>query len=408
MPMPNNGLITETNRQYYQGSQGFIADGINMDFVTTFNTDLVHYSWDPTNAYYSLNNYKLYTSNTGLPGSFVEYVDEYKIVDNTIVFNAAVPVDGTYIVIQLKTVSGGNYGSEDAFGTTVEENYGSYQYVKLVDIVNTFIMAYVGNGKLIPSIKRTDVIFHAKRALQELSYDTLKSVKSQELTVPNSLSVVLPQDYVNYVKISWVDALGIKHPIYPANNLTSNPTESPEQDTRGVETQDTFNNNIQINPPVIEERWNLSSQEFLNNLFQNGSEQDYLSYLENPGYLSEGRLYGLNTQYANLNGWFTINDRENKVSFSSNLVGATIIFDYISDGLAYDLDSRLPKMAEEAMYAYILHAVISTRINSPEYLVQRLRQEKSAKIRNTKIRLSNIKIEELTQVLRGQSKQIKH
>jgi hypothetical protein len=60
------------------------------------------------------------------------------------------------------------------------------------------------------------------------------------------------------------------------------------------------------------------------------------------------------------------------------------------------------------MYAYILHAIISTRINQPEYLVQRLKQEKSAKLRNTKIRLSNIKLEEITQVLRGQSKWIKH
>ena len=27
MPIPNDGLITETNRQYYEGAQGFIANG---------------------------------------------------------------------------------------------------------------------------------------------------------------------------------------------------------------------------------------------------------------------------------------------------------------------------------------------------------------------------------------------
>jgi hypothetical protein len=76
--------------------------------------------------------------------------------------------------------------------------------------------------------------------------------------------------------------------------------------------------------------------------------------------------------------------------------------------LAYDLDSRIPKMAEEAMYAHILHAVIANKSSSPEYLVQRLKNEKFAKLRNAKIRISNIKIEEITQVLRGQSKWIKH
>ena len=50
-------------------------------------------------------------------------------------------------------------------------------YIKVEDLVNNFLVAYVGEGKLIPSVKRTDVIFHTKRALQEFSYDTLKSIK---------------------------------------------------------------------------------------------------------------------------------------------------------------------------------------------------------------------------------------
>ena len=48
---------------------------------------------------------------------------------------------------------------------------------KLDDVIDNFLIAYVGAGKLIPSVKRTDVIFHAKRGLQEFSYDTLKSIK---------------------------------------------------------------------------------------------------------------------------------------------------------------------------------------------------------------------------------------
>ena len=56
---------------------------------------------------------------------------------------------------------------------------------------------------LIPSVKRTDVIFHAKRGLQEFSYDTLKSIKITRITVPTSLTVIIPQDYVNYARMSW-------------------------------------------------------------------------------------------------------------------------------------------------------------------------------------------------------------
>ena len=42
MPIPNGGLITETNQQYYQGAQVFISDGsASQTFTTTFNTNLV-------------------------------------------------------------------------------------------------------------------------------------------------------------------------------------------------------------------------------------------------------------------------------------------------------------------------------------------------------------------------------
>ena len=65
-------------------------------------------------------------------------------------------------------------------------------------------------------------------------------------------------------------------------------------------------------------------------------------------------------------------------------------------------------MAEEALYAYIKHAILASRINQPEYLVQRLKREASAQLRNAKIRLSNIKLDQIIQVMRGKSKWIKH
>jgi hypothetical protein len=100
--------------------------------------------------------------------------------------------------------------------------------------------------------------------------------------------------------------------------------------------------------------------------------------------------------------------KNGKISFSNNLVDSLIILEYISDGLAYDHDMKVPKLAEEAVYAYILHSIIASKINQPEYIVQRLKKEKSAKIRNAKIRLSNIKPTEIINTFRGKSKWIKH
>ena len=412
MSINSGGLITETNQQYYQGAQGFRGDNTTVTFTTTFDTNLILGSFDPNNVNYALNNFKLYTSTTGLPGSYSEYITTFTVVGNSITFPAA-PANGLYIVVQLKILDGGKYGAteaEKAFGQVVEDNYGSYAYITLNEAINNFLIAYVGASKLVSSVKRTDVMFHAKRGLQEFSYDTLKSIKSAELTIPPSLTLALPQDYVNYVKCSWVDQGGVLHPIYPTNNITTSPYYTQIQDSAGVPTQDNFGSDIE-GTSITQERWHSNNSGDLLNNNLTGINDFSLNLNQNGEFINFqnfGQLYGLDPQYANINGYFNLNEREGKMSFSSQLVGRLIVLEYVSDGLAYDSDTRIPKMAEEALYAHILHAIISTRANQPEYVVQRLKKERFAKLRNAKIRLSNVKIEEITQVMRGKSKWIKH
>jgi hypothetical protein len=394
-------LIKENNKQYYAGSQSFIATAGNTSaFTTTFDTDLVFGSYNPSENNYALNNFKLYTAAVGVL-DYTEYVNQYTVVGNTITIDGGLDLN-TSLVVQLKTETGGNYGNRDAYGNTVQENWGSYAYTKLDDIINNFLVAYVGAGKLIPSVKRTDLIFFAKRAMQEFSYDTLKSIKSQELNIPPSLSLPMPQDYVNYVKMSWVDNSGIKHVIYPTT-LTSNPYRNPVQDSFGLPTQDDIGNNT-LGTSITEERWDSYGIDRINNAIKD----DLSPIVDGLGNVqTRSGAYGLDPKLAQINGWFTINERQNTFSFSNNLVGRLIILEYVSDGLAYDLDTKVPKMAEEAMYAYMSHAIMSTRSNQPEYVINRLSREKTAKLRNAKIRLSNIKLEEISQVMRGKSKWIK-
>ena len=400
------GLISENNTQYYRGYQDFEGNGVTLSFTANFNTDLVFYT--PSGANYALNNFKLYTGTNGNPrNTYVEVLSGYSVSGNKVTFDVA-PSSTEVIVVQLKRADGGDFGTnpsvQGAVGNAVEENYGSYAYTKLQDVINNFIVGYVGTGKLIPSVKRTDVVFHAKRGLQEFSYDTLKSIKSQELTIPNSLSIVIPQDYVKYVKMSWISDDGVKHIIYPTT-LTSNPGASLLQSTNGIPEQDQFDNNITASSST-EKKWK-------NNDLKNISSLETSNILDELGYGNQnerayGQLYGIDPQHANFNGWFTINEREGKISFSANLVDKLVIFEYVSDGLAYDMDTKLPKMAEEAMYAHISYSILAGRANQPEYVVRRLKQDRSAKLRNAKIRLSNIKLSEITQVMRGKSKQIKH
>ena len=392
------GLLTETNAQYYSGQQTFpnLVAAANPIFNCTFNSQVVS-AFDSTGAQVSsASNYTIYINNIAIDQSFSYVSDTFNNIitlrsGNGIAPNPPANYTGS-VYVELGQ-------------STIDSNYGSYEYTSLNDIINNFIVAYVGEDKLITKINRTDVIFHAKRGLQEFSYDTLKSIKSQELTIPNSLSVPIPQDYVNYVRCSWIDGSGVQHIIYPVNNLTSSPFTLPIQDEAGVPIQNSFENNLQAEQSITEQRWNQNSD---NNITGELDTNDTNLYSQDWWKLAYGQRYGLDPQLSQMNGWFQINERTGSFTFSSGLANKIIVLEYISDGLAYDLDSKVPKMAEDALYAHINHSILATRSNVQEYIVQRYQRERSAKLRNAKIRLSNIKLGEIVQVMRGKSKWIKN
>ena len=123
---------------------------------------------------------------------------------------------------------------------------------------------------------------------------------------------------------------------------------------------------------------------------------------------AEGQRYGIDPQHAQDNGSYFIDNIQGRVFFNSTLSGKTVVLKYISDGLGTDAEMQVHKFAEEAMYKCIAYAIMSTRANVQEYIVRRFQKDKCAAIRKAKLRLSNVKIEELTQILRGKSKNIKH
>ncbi len=435
---PNGGSITETNQQYYRGTQMNIVSytaGVMDNMVYTFDEVLTmgsNTSWNPTDYNYHLNNFIVEVSPDGLapyvlwdgaggagsPAGPAGTGGGYQIsaFSNTQSFsvltfdNPDAVQDGYYVKVTLK--------SQLVDGAP---NYGDYQYISVFDVVNNFMIGYVGDDKLISKAKRSDVLFYAKRGLQEFSYDTLRSVQSQELTIPDSLSVILPQDYVNYVNLSWIDRQGIKHIIYPTT-LTSNPTESPLQDNNitnspfgfnfpssghGIPIQDNFGENLE-GTSMTEEAWQdipPFNQPTVQTLFNDGIGDSIYARRE---VALLGQRYGLEPETSQYNGWFTINKREGKMSFSSNLGGRLILFEYISDGLAYDQDTKIPKLAEEALYMHIAYSILASRKNVPEYLVARFKKDRRAALRNAKIRLSELKPNEFVQVMRGKSKWIKY
>lgn len=422
-------------------------------------------------------------------------------------------------------------------------NYGQYQFVSLDDIINQFMVVYVGEEKIVNTVSKVDVGFHAQRALAELSFDTFKSVKSISWVVPNTLTIPLPQDYVNYTKVSWLDDAGVKRIIYPLSK-SSNPVQYQQNSDGSLKFEDNVWKNAsgkyreyginasdkisakgsfesgeplkkyryetrvdvtgptRVNPgngnnntnyifyggkgnldmkilfhgnypdikvgqtvfgPGIPKNTTVASvfeqttgnyrgtgititnpeyeadllletptgnagrpanfmvkntqvivvdlnteSEAWNKYRAHTSTTNTDDYEDNTRWYNDGERYGVDPQHAQANGSYYINENTGLIHFNSFISGKTIVLDYLSDSLGTDEEMKVHKLAEDAMYKCILHAVMAGKAGVPEYLVRRFQKDKFAATRKAKLRLSNLKLEELTQTLRGKSKHIKH
>lgn len=278
---------------------------------------------------------------------------------------------------------------------------GGYRYVSLKDIVNNFMVAYVGDGKLIPQVGRADVLFHAKRGMQEFSYDVSRVEKIQEVEVPSSLTIPMPQDYVDKVKLCWIDNHGVEHIIHNAR-FTSTPHQAPLQDDSGEYIYDVDGEIIE-GESLTKERFSEFEINKFADALRSGAHYTLNEYDVNRELVYGGR-YGLNPETAQINGYYVINEAEGTISFSSDLNGKIVNIHYVSDSLGTDAEMKVHKFAEEAIYAHIKHQILSTRLNVPEYQVRRFKKEAFASKRNAKLRLYNLNLKELNQTMKGKSK----
>ena len=303
----------------------------------------------------------------------------------------------TYInQYQYYTNNGGN--PEDA-------NWGSYQYISLQDIVNNFMLMYQGNHELINNINRFQVLFYAKRGIQELNYDAMKEIKILQLDVGNNSRFILPSDYVNWVRISQFRN-GVLYPL--SENIQTNWSNAYLQDNQSRILFDQDGNALSPEDSEVDlSRGRVGIYLNDNSMFHGceGTCVDGVWYFD----YSVGARFGLNTETANINPTFTVDKRAGVINFSSMGGDASIVLEYVSDGMENGNDAQVSvnKLFEEYIYAYIKYSILNSRLGVQEYIVNRARKDKSSLLRNAKIRLSNIHPGRLLMNLRGQDKWIK-
>jgi|TARA_B110000977_G_C11090026_1_gene496375 hypothetical protein len=274
--------------------------------------------------------------------------------------------------------------------------WGDNQYVSLKDVINNFYAFYVGDDKALTNVKRYDVIFHAKRGLQELHYDALKEVKSLELELPGDLTLTLPKDFIKAVRISWVGQSGKLHPMMVDDTTVIAKSYLQDEDYTIL-----FNSAGEASEatPYMD----LKITERNNTVSDTSENQDNLTS-DNVG----GR-FGMDTSKANINGMYVIDKKLGIIRFSSEVKSKFIVIEYITDGVSYleEADLTVNKLAEDYLYKYIAHQIVSYKFGVQEYIVRRFKNQAFAALKNMKVRMMNIHPFDLVQIMKGRNKWIK-
>ena len=272
-----------------------------------------------------------------------------------------------------------------------DSKWGNHQYITIKDLVYDFMFSQTDDSH-VANVDLDLVVYHAKRVVQELYFDIVNEVISVELDLNPSLIIALPHDYVNYVKISWVDLKGKKHPlaIDDSSNLAQAYLQADNYDflyddegdiLQGSHVQDTIGTDAEYN----------YNEAYINSN-TNGS----------PNYnIDRSKLFK--------NGSYVIDKDRGIIQFSSAVKGRTIVLDYISDGLFQksDSDIRIHKFAEDAAIEYIYWKLIKSNKSVPRNEKEAARRDWFNSRRIAKRRIKPIRFEEIRQVMKSQTRNIK-
>lgn len=269
-----------------------------------------------------------------------------------------------------------------------ESLHGSYVYVTLEEMVRNFIANYTGNGRILIKPSRSNIIYQFKQGIKKFSMNALKEVKAVELELGDTLDIILPPDYVNYVRISYVNPDTGELMVLSVNpNAPLATAYLQDHDAEILFDEDGF---VLEGTTFFSQKNDTITQRNVNNCIEDVSSN--IDFKLDPT--------------KNANGTFNIDTRQGKIHFSSDNASRVLMLEYISDGLEYSSESdiKVSKQAEEALYNFVNYELMRNIFNVPMYEKNAARKAWEASFRNAKIALMNIKISDVMLCLNAKRK----
>jgi len=212
----------------------------------------------------------------------------------------------------------------------------SQETVSINQVANDFILTLAGDDYA-SSVSDVVVRNFALRGMREIGFDMNQRIKTAELDVDSSLSVVdLPVDFVGLTKLGVLGSDGLVYSFVENKHMNLLKT------------------NTQAGFPSYQEA------------FESYVYRDYISNTSN------GRLYGLGGGKGL--GEYRINFEQNRIELSTNSAVAKVLIEYVGDE-ARSENPVVHIFIEEALRAYMYYKIIERKSNVPANEKARARQE---------------------------------
>ena len=246
-------------------------------------------------------------------------------------------------------------------------NHGGYQYVTLKEIIDELLFETTDPDGYLSNVPRSRLFVKAKKGIHSLSKEVKDNVLAAEITVGPKLFLVLPQDFVDWVRVSVV---GKDRRLYPM------------RENRNIQTAVGYLQDHDYNILFDDQGRILEAD--ASNVYNKG----FRKYVFCPD-------AGQNSP-----GEFVIDKKRGRIGFSSDLEGKEMVIEYISDGLEAlnlnDEEITIHKNLKDVLLSYVYMKCIQYRIHVPQSEKLRAKNDYKALLHKAKIDHLDFNITDLT------------
>mgnify|MGYP003121955093 FL=1 len=272
-------------------------------------------------------------------------------------------------------------------------------YVTLRQLINDYIITLDGDDYT-ANASDSAIRNFALRGIREFGFDVTSRIKSIKLDVHSNSTAILPDDYVDLIKVGSIDSDGIVRVFNQNKNINysrqikQDLTAGTTDDADVIINDDTTSITDSGEGPLDIESNLILDREDAKSATTNNSDSDVFDNFIFQGGI--GRLYGAGG--AKAPGSYRINLDQNRLEIESGSA-SEIVLEYIADE-ARSTNPVIHVYAEEALRSYIYYKLCERKSTVPAGEKARARSEYYNERRKAKARLGNFTKNEALKVLR--------